>query len=54
LTRFVDDTTSSLLKILDEINRDALEDRMLSAVELLTQAEREPYPPPLGDLIESE
>lgn len=54
MTRFVNDTTSSLLKILDRIKHGTLKDHMLSAVELLDPAEREPYPPPLGDVIECE
>ena len=52
MSKFVDDTTNSILKILSLVRHNKFEDWMESAVELLTPAEREPYPPPLGDLIE--
>ncbi len=52
ITRFVEDTTSSLLKILDLIDHDIPEEKFVSAVEMLPPEEREPYPPPLGDPVE--
>ena len=51
MTRFVEDSTSSLLKILDLMDHDMPEEKFVSAVEMLPPEEREPYPPPLGDLV---